>query len=118
MLTRSVSLVTECSGLETPLLALMELGFEVDHCSSTEYATGPQRFILRNFKPKNLYADILNRAPGQLQPNSDFYIAGFPCKAFSSLQSTAGGSPMQRSVANMQPQTQALAPLSLSPPSP
>ena len=47
LMQRKLNLVTECSGMEAPLLALRELGFRVQHHSSTDYASGPQKFIAR-----------------------------------------------------------------------
>ena len=65
--------------MEAPLWALKELGFQTQHLSSTEYATGPQTFILRNFMPRQLLPDILRRDPKCI-PRAAIYVAGFPCK--------------------------------------
>ena len=41
--TRWGTEMKECSGLETPILGLREMGCKINHMSSTEYASAPQR---------------------------------------------------------------------------
>jgi hypothetical protein len=70
-----VAVVTECSGMEAPVLALGELGFKVRHLVATEIAGKAQRFIARNFKPAKIFGNILSRAATDL-PKTQFYFAG------------------------------------------
>ena len=64
------------------LLALDEMQIKYEHCASTDYAARAQLYILRNFKPKRLFSNILSRSVDSL-PAAKLYVAGFPCKARS-----------------------------------
>lgn len=81
-----IKIATDCSGIETPLIALDLLKIPYDHIFSSEIDKNCISFIQRNFPPQKLYHDIRTRDNSVYQHNPvDLYIAGFPCQPFSSL---------------------------------
>lgn len=79
-------IATDCSGIETPLMALDQLKIPYDHIFSSETDRNCLCFIQRNFPPQHLYHDIKTRDNSLYQTDPmDLYIAGFPCQPFSSL---------------------------------
>jgi len=77
---------TDCSGLEAPVLALRQMGFRVDHVSSSEKVAWKREYIRLNSPGVPLCEDMLKRDHGDL-PECDLYVCGFPCKPWSSLHS-------------------------------
>lgn len=75
---------TDCSGIEAPIQALMNLGIDFEHvfaCEKDKYAV---KSILANYKPGILYDDITTRDHSLLS-DIDLYICGFPCQPFSNM---------------------------------
>ena len=89
---------TECSGLETPLLALKKI-LENDasdpptikHVFSTECDPLARKIIVASQKPAMLLDDC-NTRPLQCLPAVDVYVAGPPCPDFSSAGKKQGDS--------------------------
>ena len=80
-----VSLGSDCSGADAPVFALQALGVRHRHVFSCDIAPGPRKFISMNCAPEGpLFHDLLNRKPADV-PAHNCYVAGFPCKAFSML---------------------------------
>ena len=61
-----VPMLLDFAGSEAPLWALKELGVPVRHVASSDIASGPQKFILRNFKPEHFFPDVLKRTHAEL----------------------------------------------------
>lgn len=77
---------TDCSGADAPVFALKAMGWPFIHAWSCDNAVGPQTFIKNNCSPGTLFTNLFEREVGSLPPHS-VYCAGFPCKAFSLLNS-------------------------------
>ena len=63
----AVPLLLDFAGTEAPLWAARELGIPFAHLASSDCASGPQKFILRNFQPQTFFGDVFTRAAEQLQ---------------------------------------------------
>jgi len=74
---------TDCSGMEAPLQALMNLGVNFSHKFSCDVDSHARATINANFPPKEMYDDITTR-DNDLTPSVQLYVAGFPCQPFSS----------------------------------
>ena len=74
---------TDCSGIDTPLLALKLLNINVIHKWSCEIDIFAKQQLLLNHSPEYFYDDIFTRDVNTL-PDVDLYIAGCPCQSFSS----------------------------------
>lgn len=105
--SRPLRFGTDCSGAEAPWFALkaisselasqLSLSLEVQHRFACDIQAVSQQFIVQNSQPWVLFSDLLERldtgyclqakmmvpVPSQL----DLYVAGFPCKDFSILNS-------------------------------
>lgn len=73
---------TDCSGMESPIIALENLGISYLHEFSSEIDPYCRKTIKANFNPTTLYEDIFDRDHSTL-PDVDLYITGFPCQPFS-----------------------------------
>ena len=74
---------SDCSGMETYLMALSNFGMKYDHVFSSDSDPKIREFIRENFKPKVLFDDVRQRNNRALQKGMDLYVAGFPCQPFS-----------------------------------
>lgn len=73
---------SDCSGIEAPLQALMNLNIDVKHVFSSESDPFARKSLLANYKPGILYNDIYDeKEPCEL----DLYCCGFPCQSFSTV---------------------------------
>lgn len=83
---KKITVATDCSGIEAPLIALDILGIPYEHVFSSEVDENCAEFIDRNFNPHIIYNDIKKRNNSNYERKPvDLYIAGFPCQTFSSL---------------------------------
>jgi site-specific DNA-cytosine methylase len=80
-----LAVVSDCSGVDSWLLACQELNIPTSHVSSCDNAAGPMKFIARNYQPRHYYHTLFDRTLAS--DDCDVYVAGFPCKAFSLLES-------------------------------
>jgi len=78
----SVALGTDCSGMETPAMALKSLGVPVEHRFACDVNKFAKMTILANFPPEVFYDDLTKRE-NSAAPKVDLYVAGFPCQPFS-----------------------------------
>jgi len=80
---------TDCSGIEAPIQALLQLGIPFEHvftCDKDPYAL---ESIKANYHPKKIYTDITKRKHALL-PDIDMYVCGFPCQPFSLMGNKMG----------------------------
>jgi DNA-cytosine methyltransferase len=89
---------TDCSGIESPIQALQQLGVSFTHEWCSEIDKYCIKSIKANYKPKRIYGDpdgdykdgnICNRDHSTL-PDIDLYVCGFPCQPFSNAGSKQG----------------------------
>ena len=71
-----VKVVTDCSGIECPIVALLNIGCEVEHISSCEHNKKLQDFIKSNFNPKQVQDDVTTRSLKDIKGPIDVYVAG------------------------------------------
>ena len=81
---------TDCSGLDSPLVALELLNVEVEHVWSCDNDPDVKNQILSTFQPTNFYDDMFNRDVTKLPP-IDIYVAGIPCQSWSGLNTNRKG---------------------------
>lgn len=77
---------TDCSGIETPLIALKNLKVPMRHVFSCDNDPHVKKVILANFKPEVFFDDLTQRKLHNntcLEKPLDLYVAGFPCQPFS-----------------------------------
>jgi len=83
-LTRPLKIGTDCSGMETPVMALKKLKVPYEHCFSCDIDKHVKTQILKNFPPKVWFDDLMTRDNSLAStPGVDLYLAGFPCQPFS-----------------------------------
>lgn len=84
MTKKNLIIGTDCSGIEAPIQALIqmnkkftqEFASDIDHkCQLTSENNYP--------KPKTFYNNITTRDHKLLKKNIDLYVCGFPCQPFS-----------------------------------
>ena len=88
----SVALGCDCSGIETPVMALESLGVPVDHRFSCDNDPDVKKVVLANFKAKVFFDDVTKRdnSSNSVLKGLDLYVAGFPCQTFSAQGKNAG----------------------------
>ena len=80
---------TDCSGIEAPIQALLQLNIPFQHsfcCEKDKYAL---ESIKSNYHPNKIYTDITKRKHALL-PDIDMYVCGFPCQPFSLMGNKMG----------------------------
>ena len=82
---------TDCSGIEAPIQALIQLNIPHKHIWSSDIDKWCIKSIKANYNPERIYGDkdgdykdgdIRNRNHEEL-PDIDLYVCGFPCQPFS-----------------------------------
>jgi len=81
---------TDCSGLDSPIVALKLLNVNVKHVWSCDNDPDIKNQILNTFKPNYYYDDMFDRDVTKLPP-IDIYIAGIPCQSWSELNTKRKG---------------------------
>ncbi len=96
-----ITLWTDCSGMEAPLMALRRLRLQVRQMAACDNDPVVQRFWRSNFADSGnaaFFPDLVardhHRAVAQLG-RPDIYVAGFPCPTFSSAGRHAGTNDMR-----------------------
>ena len=78
----SISVGTDCSGIESILYALKKIKQKYKHIFSCDNNKNVKKSILANFKPSIFYDNMLTRNI-ETVPYVDLYVCGFPCQPFS-----------------------------------
>ena len=81
---QKISVGTDCSGTDSPILALRELEIAHDHLFSSDVDENALKFLRSNVEPKKIYRDILERDLDAV-PHVQLYVTGPPCQSFSHL---------------------------------
>jgi hypothetical protein len=79
-----ITIATECSGIEAPIIALRRMGINHTHVYSTECNESARVWSVYNYSPLTRYDDVTRRDPSSL-PRVDIYVCGIPCQDFSVL---------------------------------
>ena len=80
---KNIRVGTDCSGIEAPIQALLNLKIPFTHVFSCDIDPYCRESIKANYSPEILYEDMTTRKTKEL-PDIDLYICGFPCQSFSS----------------------------------
>jgi DNA (cytosine-5)-methyltransferase 1 len=79
---RPVRIGTDCSGMDAPIEALIQLQIPFIHVFSSDINKYCRQTIRANSNPPLIFQDLAVRDHAKL-PDIDWYICGFPCQAFS-----------------------------------
>lgn len=82
-LSRPIKVGTDCSGMETPLMAMNRLSVAYKHQFSCDICPYVKRYLQFAFPEGTFFDDLMNRDNKNEVPDLDLYIAGFPCQSFS-----------------------------------
>ncbi len=88
--------VTDCSGIESPIQALHGLGVIYTHAAACEQSKSLQKFIVCNYGPHVLYANVFERDDDAFvnllgeAGRVDVYVNGPPCQSFSQAGRSEG----------------------------
>jgi DNA (cytosine-5)-methyltransferase 1 len=80
---------TDCSGIEAPIQALLQLKLPFHHIFSSEIDKYCIQSIKANYAPTTIFEDITERDLS-LVMDIDLYVCGFPCQPFSLLGNRRG----------------------------
>lgn len=83
-LIKKLRVGTDCSGIEAPIQALIQLNVPFEHVWSCEIDPQCLNTIRQNYTPSIIYEDIRERNTDEL-PEIDLYVCGFPCQPFSNI---------------------------------
>lgn len=84
---------TDCSGLETPVLALQALQFPCTPVFARDSDVAVERHMQQNFSPSVWFDDLIRRSNSSpLTPAVDLHSAGLPCQPIQRGREAAGGS--------------------------
>ena len=89
MSCRTLTIGTDCSGIEAPIEALIQMKVPFVHKWSCDSDKFVRMSIEANYKPEIMYEDVTKRNNGIL-PDVDIYVCGFPCQPFSTVGSLMG----------------------------
>lgn len=79
-----LTVATDFSGIDTPLIALTSLGVAYRHMFSCESNKACRKIIEHCHSPKHMYTDVVGRDVASM-PGCKLFVFGFPCQPFSRL---------------------------------
>jgi DNA (cytosine-5)-methyltransferase 1 len=80
---------TDCSGIEAPIQALLQLNIKHKHIFSSDIDKHVIKSIKANYNPLHIFNDITIRDMEKV-PDIDIYVCGFPCQTFSLIGNREG----------------------------
>lgn len=80
---------TDCSGIDAPIQALLQLGVDFEHVFSCEIDKWCIKTLKANYDIPLIFDDMLNRRVDEV-PDIDLYVSGFPCQSFSQAGARKG----------------------------
>lgn len=86
---RAIRVMTDCSGMEAPLLGLQCLGVPFVHVASCDISESVRLWIRKHHRPQMLFSDMLARSASELPEKVDLYVCGFPCTPFSTRRTNS-----------------------------
>lgn len=92
-----LSIGTDCSGMDAPIQALLNLKVPFTHVFSCDNDPWCKQTILANFCPQKYFDDITSRNIRNV-PYVDLYVCGFPCQPFSSAGHRMGAHDIRGSI--------------------
>ncbi len=92
---KPLRIVTDCSGMEAPIFAIMSLGLIHEHVAASDSNKTVKKFWMAHNDPSKTYwyDDITTRNHNSLPElfgDVHMYVAGFPCQPFSRNGKNAG----------------------------
>jgi DNA (cytosine-5)-methyltransferase 1 len=85
-----ITIGTDCSGIEAPLQALIQLKVPYKQLWSCDIDKYTRMSCEANYpKPERVYTDMIARNNKEL-PRVDIYVCGFPCQSFSLIGKRLG----------------------------
>lgn len=88
-LSRPLKIGTDCSGLETPLMALERLAVPFRSAWSCDISPSVKSYLRTVYPEGQWFDDLMARDHGEA-PDIDLYVAGFPCQSFSAAGKRSG----------------------------
>jgi len=79
---KKITIGTDCSGIDAPIVALEQMEVKYDHVFSCDNNKWCKQNIMANHNPKTFYDDMINRDVKKMK-TVDLYVCGFPCQPFS-----------------------------------
>ena len=81
---------TDCSGIEAPIQALLQLNIPFHHVFSSEIDKYAIKTCKANYSEPDIRYSDLTKRDHNLLPDIDLYVCGFPCQSFSGLGKKRG----------------------------
>jgi site-specific DNA-cytosine methylase len=91
--SHTLRIATDCSGIDSPIIALDLLKIPFQQVFASDIDKYAQEVITNLHSPQILYGNIMTRTSTELSRHKsiDLYVAGPPCQSFSHLYHAASG---------------------------
>ena len=80
----TLTIYTDCSGIDAPARALANLGLPLRHLGVSDINPASRAFLIEQFAPEVMFSDMTQRRIFPARGTVHFYFCGFPCQSFSS----------------------------------